>query len=112
MPIYEYQCEACGSFCSRLIIKPEEEHTISCGKCRSRLLKRIPSGFALHKTEAQRVKDFNPRDMRGDGFYKDDRNVGLWAKSRLNSLGVDLGPQYEEKVEQARTGKFLDSEII
>jgi hypothetical protein len=46
-----------------------------------------------------------PRD---DAFYKDSRNIGLWAKKRARELGADLGEGFEETVEKARTGKFLD----
>jgi hypothetical protein len=45
---------------------------------------------------------------KGDEFYKDSRNVGLWAKKRMKELGVDLGPKMDEIVERGRTGKILD----
>ena len=41
-------------------------------------------------------------------FYKDSRNIGLWAKKRAQDMGVDLGSSFEETVEKARTGKILD----
>jgi hypothetical protein len=34
--------------------------------------------------------------------------VGLWAKKRVQELGVDLGPKFDEVVERARTGKILE----
>jgi len=43
-----------------------------------------------------------------ESFYRDSRNVGLWAKKRAKEMGVDLGSQFEETVEKARSGKILD----
>jgi len=105
MPIYEYLCESCGKITSALILKPEEEREVVCEHCQGNQLKRALSKFALHKTEAQRLKEFNPRAPRGESFYKDDRNIGLWAKKRAGELGADLGPGFDEVVERARTSK-------
>ena len=112
MPLYEYQCMACGETNTALILKPREEENLQCGNCQSRALVRILSRFALHKTEAQRVDDFDPRSQRNDSFYKDDRNVGLWAKKRMKQLGVDLGSGFDETVEKARSGKLPDGDLI
>jgi hypothetical protein len=58
--------------------------------------------------ESQRLTEFDTRRPRDDSFYKDDRNVGLWAKKRVKELGVDLGSSFDETVEKARSGKILD----
>jgi hypothetical protein len=49
--------------------------------------------------------------MRGDDFYKDSRNIGLWAKKRMRELNVDLGSKMDEIVEKGRTGKILNEYI-
>jgi hypothetical protein len=51
---------------------------------------------------------FDTSKPKGDEFYKDSRNVGLWAKKRMREIGVDLGPKMDEIVERGRTGKILD----
>jgi putative FmdB family regulatory protein len=112
MPLYEYQCRECGGINTALILKPQEEENLLCGNCQSQELVRILSRFALHKTEAQRVDEFDPRSQRNDSFYKDDRNVGLWAKKRMKQLGVDLGPSFDETVEKARSGKLPDGDFL
>lgn len=109
MPIYEYQCGDCGSISSELIMKPEHEAEVRCRLCESGQVKRVLSRCVVHKTEAQRLDDFNPSKPRGDDFYKDDRNVGLWAQKRMKSLGVDLGGHMDEIVDKARSGKILDA---
>jgi putative FmdB family regulatory protein len=108
MPIYEYQCKSCGRITSALILKPEEEKGMRCPHCRDNRLLRVLSRVVLHKTESQRLKEFNTQVPRDDSFYKDDRNVGLWAKKRVKELGVDLGPSLDETIEKARSGKILD----
>ena len=108
MPIYEYECKACGKVSSVLILKAKEEEEVRCAHCQGDRIVRVMSRFALHKTEEQRLNEFNTRSPRDDSFYKDDRNVGLWAKKRARELGADLGPQFDETVERARSGKILD----
>lgn len=112
MPIYEYMCGQCGGISAALVMKAEEQSRITCRHCRSASVERILSRFALHKTERQRVAEYTPRHARDDGFYKDDRNIGLWARKRMNQLGVDLGAGFEETVENARSGKLPEAEWI
>ncbi len=109
MPIYEYRCEACGQVTSQLILKPATAATPPCKACASPKTHRVLSGFAYHRTEASRLADVDTRAPRGPEFYKDSRNVGLWAKKRARELGVELGPRFDETVEKARTGKILET---
>jgi hypothetical protein len=66
------------------------------------------SRFASHRSEASRLAEFDTAAPHGPDYYKDSRHVGLWAKKRAQEMGVNLGPQFEETVEKARTGKTLD----
>jgi hypothetical protein len=54
------------------------------------------------------LASFDTSKSRGDDFYKDSRNIGLWAKKRMKEMGVDLGSKMDEIVEKGRTGKILD----
>jgi putative FmdB family regulatory protein len=108
MPIYEYRCMKCRKVSSAIILKPQEEASLQCSYCGASRLERILSRFAIHKTEAQRLNDFDTSKPRDDSFYRDSRNVGLWAKKRVRELGGDLGSQFDEVVERARTGKILE----
>ena len=108
MPIYEYCCEICGRLTSQLVLKPAEATAPTCRACGSGQTRRVLSGFAYHRSEASRLAEFNPSTSNHPDFYKDSRNVGLWAKKRAQDMGVDLGPSFEETVEKARTGKILD----
>ncbi len=108
MPIYEYRCNKCEKEFSQLILNPKEIGQVRCKFCNSSNLTKLLSSFSVHQTEESRLSSFDTSGPRGDEFYKDSRNVGLWAKKRMRELGVDLGPKMDEIVEKGRTGKILD----
>jgi putative FmdB family regulatory protein len=108
MPIYEYECMACDKITSSLILKPEEEALVCCEHCGENDIKRIISRCTAHKTESQRLNNFNTQGHADEGLKGDPRNVGLWAKKRTKELGVDLGSTLDETIDRARSGKVLD----
>jgi hypothetical protein len=65
------------------------------------------SSFAVHASEGSRLAGFDISSPRDDAYYKDSRNVGMWAKKRAKELGVDLGSKFDETVEKARSGKLI-----
>jgi hypothetical protein len=71
-------------------------------------MSQVISRVAYHRSENDRLAEFDSRKSQGEEFYKDSRNVGLWAKKRAKELGADLGPKFDEIVESARTGKILE----
>ncbi len=107
MPIYEYECERCGAASGFLILKKEDEEKVRCLGCGSKKMNKVISQVAYHRSEEDRLREFDPRKPQGESFYNDSRNVGLWAKKRLKEMGVDMGDQLEEITESARTGKIL-----
>jgi len=108
MPIYEYRCNHCHKEFNELILNPREINKVKCKYCNSRNLTKLVSSFSVHQTEAARLAGFDTSKTRGDDFYKDSRNVGLWAKKRMKEMGVDLGSKMDEIVEKGRTGKILE----
>jgi len=108
MPIYEYQCNQCDREFSLLFLHLKKANRLACKFCGSRNVKRLLSRFAVHQTEESRLASFDTAKPQGDDFYKDSRNIGLWAKKRLRELDVDLGSKMDEIVEKGRTGKILD----
>ena len=108
MPIYEYQCNQCKKVFSELILNSKQIGEIKCKYCKSTRLTKLLSSFRVHQTEESRLNNFDTSKPRKEDFYKDSRNIGLWAKKRMKELGVDLGPKMDEIVEKGRTGKILD----
>jgi putative FmdB family regulatory protein len=108
MPIYEYRCNHCRKEFSHLFLNPREIDKARCRFCDSKNITRLLSSFSVHQTEESRLSNFDTSKCRGPEFYKDSRNVGVWAKKRMRELGVDLGSKMDEIVEKGRTGKILD----
>jgi putative FmdB family regulatory protein len=108
VPIYEYLCNQCNKEFSVLILTHKDLNEVCCTNCKGKDIKRLLSRFAVHQTEEARLAEFDTSKPQGDEFYKDSRNIGLWAKKRARELGADLGPQFDEVVEKARTGKILE----
>ncbi|MDA1001442.1 MAG: zinc ribbon domain-containing protein [bacterium] len=109
MPIYEYECEACGFISGHLVMKPSDRRKLTCRSCGEKRLRKMMSRFSSHKSETQRLDEFKPSDSRKDSFYKDDRNIGLWAQKRAQNLGLDLGESFQETLEKGRSKKILDN---
>ncbi len=106
MPIYEYQCHTCGDVTSVLIMKTADQTPISCKTCQGEKMVKVVSCFAVHETEHQRLQKTNTSRLPDDSHYNDPRNVGLWAKKRAKELGAALGPEVDEAIEKARSGKI------
>lgn len=74
-------------------------------------MKRVMSSFAVVESESSRLASFDASKPRDESFYRDSRNVGLWAKKRAKEMGVDLGPKFDATVEKARSGKLIKEMI-
>lgn len=103
MPIYEYECTTCHAQFQRLVMSREEEDGLECPKCKGSELRRLISRVAYHVSEADRLATYDPAKQKGDSFYTDSRNIGLHAKKRAQQLGVELGSNFEAKLDRIRT---------
>jgi putative FmdB family regulatory protein len=107
MPIFEYECARCGRISSHVVLGSGKRERPTCPVCGSSRMRRVMSSFAVVESEASRLRDFDTSKPRDESYYRDSRNVGLWAKKRAQEMGVDLGPRFEETLEKARTGKLI-----
>jgi putative FmdB family regulatory protein len=107
MPIYEYECEACARISSHVVMGARRRPRLACPACGATRLRRVMSSFAVVESESSRLANFDPSRPRDESFYRDSRNVGLWAKKRAKEMGADLGSKFEETVENARSGKLV-----
>jgi putative FmdB family regulatory protein len=107
MPIFEYECNRCGRISSHVVLNVKRRERLNCPKCKGVRLRRVMSSFAVVESESARLANFDTSAPRDESFYKDSRNVGLWAKKRAKQMGVDLGAGFESTVEKARSGKLI-----
>jgi putative FmdB family regulatory protein len=103
MPLYEYECLNCGDIFQSLILSKEEEISLACSKCGSTDHKRLISRTVHHVSESDRLAGYDPSVRQSDSFYRDSRNIGLSAQKRAQQMGVDLGSNFNEKLEKLRT---------
>lgn len=111
MPIFEYECTRCERIRSHVVIGSARPRRVYCPECGSNRTRRVMSAFAVVESEASRLKSFDTSAPRDESFYRDSRNVGMWAKKRAQQMGVDLGPKFDATVEKARSGKLLKDQI-
>lgn len=102
MPIYEYRCHQCGQRTSFLVRAYEPPAEPVCTACHSRELVRLFSPVAYHRSQPDRLAAIDTSKPQGEDYYRDDRNIGLWAKKRMTELGHDPGPEFEAIVEKAK----------
>jgi putative FmdB family regulatory protein len=102
LPIYEYLCRLCGKEFQYLILTKGDEKDLRCPGCRGRDFKKLVSRVAYHVSEQDRLAAYDPDSSKSDSFYKDTRNIGLKAKKRARQMGVDLGSDFETKLDRLR----------
>src|SRR5260221_7750600 len=106
MPIYEYECTACAKVSSHVVMGSRRRPKLACPACGAGRLKRVMSSFAVVASEASRLAAFDTSRPRDESFYRDSRNVGLWAKKGGGGVGAGRGNKWEGRVEKARSGKL------
>ena len=107
MPIFEYECAKCSAISSHVVIGSRKERRPACPRCGSARTRRVMSSFSVVFSEDSRLANLDTSKPRDESFYRDSRNVGLWAKKRAKEMGVDLGSKFEATVEKARSGKLI-----
>lgn len=108
MPIFEYECARCALVSSHVVMgSPRRRERLACPDCGSARLKRVMSSFAVVESESSRLANFDASKPRDESYYRDSRNVGMWAKKRAKEMGVDLGSKFDATVEKARSGKLI-----
>ena len=104
MPIYEYRCNACGRRSQLFFRSFSAVGEARCPHCQSEDVGRIPSRVAMVRSESS-YQDFLTDPSNFEGIdYDDPQAVAEWAKKIGQAAGVDVGPEYEEMVEQLEQG--------
>ena len=105
MPIYEYRCDRCrrrNSFFVRGFTPPLE---LQCSFCGATALSRIYSPIARLRAEEDHLEKLADPSSFADVDENDPRSVARWAKRMSREMGEDLGPEFDDMVEQMEVGK-------
>lgn len=61
MPIYEYACHGCKSFCEIIVRRVSDDYVPVCPKCESKQLTRMISRFAFHLSFQSQLDALDPK---------------------------------------------------
>lgn len=106
MPVYEYRCQRCRRVSSLLVRSFSAEVNPECSHCGGHDLNRLISRFAFHRSEEDRLERLADPDQFGGFDENDPKSVARWARRMGAELGEDLGPEFDEAIEQMEAGEM------
>jgi putative FmdB family regulatory protein len=104
MPIYEYQCEECGSRSTFLVLKAEGFQPV-CKKCGGANLTKLISRVAFLRSDEERMERLADPSRLGDLDENDPGSMARWMKRMGKEVGEDMGEDFDEMVEEAMEGE-------
>ena len=107
MPVYEFACNACGAPVSVFVRSISAEVNATCGRCGSPDLRRLVSRFAVLRPAG----DLGSLDDDSllDGLDESNpQAMAAWARRMQRETGEDLGPEFDEAIEQMEAGEMPD----
>jgi putative FmdB family regulatory protein len=111
MPIYEYRCESCGRYHQQLVLVLSTYQVPPCPRCGKATLRKLVSRFAVKRSEESRLDDLADPSSFADLDENDPRSVARWARKMGDTLGEDLGPEFDEMVDRMEAGEMPDEEM-
>ena len=110
MPIYEYRCPRCRGRFSVLVRQPGQGTAPRCPRCGNEEVQRLISGFATVRTEEEHMESLADPAKMADLDENDPRSIARWARRMQRSMGEELGPEFDEMVEQMESGEMPEEE--
>jgi putative FmdB family regulatory protein len=112
MPIYDYRCLDCRRRVSLLYqtFSAAESATPICTNCGGGNLSRLVSRVALLKSEESRLDDMADPSVFGDIDENDPRSMARWARKMGDSLGEDMGDDFNEMIDRMEAGEMPDDD--
>lgn len=109
MPIYEYRCQACRKRTSVFVRSMTSKVKANCEHCGSLKLSRLISRVAVGRSSAGDLDDFD-ESMLADVDENDPRSVARFARRMRDEMGEDMGPEFDEAIEQMEAGEMPDDD--
>ena len=111
MPIYEYRCLQCRGRFSVLVRRLGTDIAPKCPRCGNTEVQRLISRFAAPRPEEELLESLADPARMADVDENDPRSIARWARRMQRSVGEDLGPEFDEMIEQLESGD-LDEESL
>lgn len=110
MPIYEYQCKACGEIFDVLVLNPEDLEEARCESCGGRELARRVSGPGLVRSRSDArsgaLRPIEPRDaVRGMSEMYEKSGIDPGKGFSDVARRVEAGDRPEELKEAIREAR-------
>jgi len=107
MPIYEYRCQDCRKRTSVFVRSIGTPVTARCEHCGSRRVARLISRVAVVRSGESGAEGLDERMLAGVD-ENDPRSVARWARRMRSEMGEDLGPDFDQAIDQMEAGTFPD----
>ena len=105
MPIYEYRCAPCRRRVQVLTLRASEKPEPLCDRCGSRALDRVPSRFAVARSEESRLDALSDPSQLAGVDENDPRSVARWMRRMSREMGDEAaGPEFDEMVDELESG--------
>ncbi len=108
MPIYEYRCQDCRKRTSLFVRSMGTAVKARCEHCGSRRLSRLISRVAVGRS-GDALDDFD-ESMLADVDESDPRSMARFARRMRDQMGEELGPDFDEAIEQMEAGELPDED--
>lgn len=87
-----------------LTLRVSESVEPVCDRCGSRALTRLMSRFAMVRSEDDRLDDLTDDTALAGVDENDPKSVARWMRKMGQELGEDVGPEFDEMVEELEAG--------
>ena len=108
MPIYEYRCHTCRKRTSIFVRSIGATVSPRCEHCGSAKLSRLISRVAVARSSGS-PDDFDESMLAGVD-ESDPRSMARFARRMRDQMGEDLGPEFDQAIEQMEAGQLPDEE--
>jgi putative FmdB family regulatory protein len=108
VPIYEFRCQACRRRVTVFQRNISAPVSAVCAHCGGTDLRRLVSRFAVMRGEDALLDDVDDESLLSGVDENDPRSVAAWARKMGSRFGEDLGPEFDEMVEQMEAGEIPD----
>ena len=107
MPIYEYRCRACRKRTSVFVRSMSTAVKARCEHCDSTKLNRLVSRVVAPRSGGDSLDSFD-ESMLADVDENDPRSVARFARRMRDEMGDELGPDFDQAIEQMEGGEMPD----